>query len=69
LQLNLNVQSRLPVYGEGLYVRRCLDVCNHCRAIVFLIDKGNIGETYLVGGENPRRNLEVVHLPGYRHRT
>jgi dTDP-glucose 4,6-dehydratase len=50
----------LPVYGDGGQVRDWLHVSDHCRAIKSVIEKGDIGRTYLVGGDNPLTNLEVV---------
>ena len=40
----------IPVYGDGLYVRDWLHVEDHCRAIEAVLERGRIGETYLVGG-------------------
>lgn len=58
--MNAVEERELPVYGDGLQVRDWLHVFDHCRAILTVIDKGEIGETYLVGGENPRTNMEIV---------
>jgi dTDP-glucose 4,6-dehydratase len=58
---NLNEGKKVPVYGDGLYVRDWLYVEDHCEAIGLVIDKGKIGETYLVGGLNKDiSNLEVI---------
>ncbi|MBS1823379.1 MAG: dTDP-glucose 4,6-dehydratase [Acidobacteria bacterium] len=51
----------LPVYGDGQQVRDWLYVTDHCRALMTVLDKGRIGETYNVGGGNQRSNLEVVN--------
>ena len=51
----------LPIYGDGLQVRDWLFVEDHCRAIAAVLDKGQVGETYNVGGCNQRSNREVVH--------
>ena len=51
----------LPVYGEGLNVRDWLYVEDHCTAIWSVIEKGVVGETYNVGGNNEVRNIDVVH--------
>jgi len=40
----------IPIYGDGLYVRDWLHVEDHCRAIDAVLERGRIGETYLVGG-------------------
>ncbi len=42
--------KKIPVYGDGLYVRDWLYVDDHCRAIDIVLQKGKVGETYLVGG-------------------
>ncbi|MDP3963148.1 MAG: dTDP-glucose 4,6-dehydratase [bacterium] len=50
----------LPLYGDGLNVRDWIHVEDHCRAIDLVLQKGVIGETYLVGGNAERSNVEVV---------
>jgi len=50
----------LPIYGDGLQVRDWLFVMDHCKAIVEVLEKGVVGETYNIGGNNQRSNLEVV---------
>jgi dTDP-glucose 4,6-dehydratase len=50
----------LPIYGDGLQVRDWLFVEDHCKAIVEVLEKGVVGETYNIGGNNQRSNLEVV---------
>ena len=52
---------RIPVYGDGLQVRDWLHVIDHCRAIEKILDSGHAGDTYTIGGWEPRTNLEVVH--------
>jgi dTDP-glucose 4,6-dehydratase len=47
---NLLEDKKIPVYGDGLYVRDWLYVEDHCRAIDLILEKGKIGETYCVGG-------------------
>jgi dTDP-glucose 4,6-dehydratase len=51
----------LPVYGDGQQIRDWLFVLDHCRAIRTVLEDGRIGETYNVGGNNQRANLDVVH--------
>ena len=51
----------LPIYGEGQEVRDWLYVLDHCRAIVRVLDKGIIGETYNIGGWCEKANIDVVH--------
>ena len=50
----------LPVYGDGGNVRDWLFVGEHCTAIRSVLEKGRIGETYNIGGNSERNNLEVV---------
>jgi dTDP-glucose 4,6-dehydratase len=51
----------LPVYGDGKNVRDWLFVEDHCDAIRTVLSKGRVGETYNIGGQNEKRNLEIVH--------
>jgi dTDP-glucose 4,6-dehydratase len=50
----------LPVYGDGKNVRDWLYVSDHCAAIRTVLEKGRAGETYNVGGDAERQNIEVV---------
>ncbi|NYZ62269.1 dTDP-glucose 4,6-dehydratase [Luteimonas deserti] len=50
----------LPVYGDGKQVRDWLFVTDHCAAIRTVLEKGRVGETYNVGGDSERQNIEVV---------
>ncbi|KPN21284.1 dTDP-glucose 4,6-dehydratase [Xanthomonas sp. Mitacek01] len=50
----------LPVYGDGRQVRDWLFVTDHCAAIRTVLEKGRVGETYNVGGDSERQNIEVV---------
>jgi dTDP-glucose 4,6-dehydratase len=50
----------LPVYGDGRNVRDWLYVADHCDAVRLVLAKGRIGETYNIGGENERANIDVV---------
>ena len=52
----------LPIYGDGSNVRDWLHVSDHCQALMKVIDRGRIGETYNVGGGNERNNRQVVDL-------
>ena len=51
----------LPVYGDGRNVRDWLFVEDHCSAIRRVLEAGEVGETYNVGGDAERQNIEVVH--------
>ena len=58
---NLLRGKKVPVYGDGLYVRDWLYVEDHARAIEAILEKGKIGETYFVGGQTEDiPNIEVV---------
>jgi dTDP-glucose 4,6-dehydratase len=50
----------LPVYGDGKQVRDWLFVSDHCEAIRTVLAKGRVGETYNVGGNAEKQNIEVV---------
>jgi dTDP-glucose 4,6-dehydratase len=51
----------LPVYGDGRQVRDWLYVTDHCEAIRTVLRRGRLGETYNVGGNAERRNIDVVN--------
>lgn len=51
----------LPIYGEGKNVRDWLYVEDHAEALWILLQKGKKGETYNIGGEQEKRNVEIVH--------
>jgi len=51
----------LPIYGDGQQVRDWLYVGDHCTAIRRVLEGGQLGETYNVGGWNEKPNLDVVH--------
>jgi dTDP-glucose 4,6-dehydratase len=58
---NLIEGKKVPVYGDGLYVRDWLYVEDHVRAIDLILQKGKIGETYLVGGlTEDIPNIEII---------
>jgi dTDP-glucose 4,6-dehydratase len=59
--LNCLAEESLPVYGTGENVRDWLYVDDHCEAIYTIIEKGKIGETYNVGGNNEIQNIEIVN--------
>jgi len=60
--LNALDGKALPVYGDGQNVRDWLFVKDHCIAIWDVMTKGNIGETYNVGGCNEMKNIDVVKI-------
>ena len=58
--LNALEGKNLPVYGKGNQIRDWLYVEDHARALVLVATKGQIGETYNIGGHNEKQNIEVV---------
>jgi dTDP-glucose 4,6-dehydratase len=59
--LNALDLKSLPVYGKGDNVRDWLYVDDHAEALLTVFEKGKVGETYNIGGNNEKQNLEVVH--------
>lgn len=58
---NLMEDKKIPIYGDGLYVRDWLYVEDHCRAIERVLQDGKSGETYCVGGTTSDiNNLDVA---------
>lgn len=53
--------ENIPVYGKGDNVRDWLYVDDHARALWRVIEQGELGETYNIGGHNEKKNLDVVH--------
>ncbi len=51
----------LPVYGDGQQIRDWLHVSDHCSALRSVLEQGQPGETYNIGGRSERANLQVVH--------
>ncbi len=60
MTLNALAGKPLPVYGSGGNVRDWLHVADHCDAIWQVLNKGQVGETYVVGGRSEKTNLQVV---------
>lgn len=58
--LNALDEKPLPIYGKGDQIRDWLYVEDHAKALVTVVEKGVLGDTYNVGGRNERTNLEVV---------
>jgi dTDP-glucose 4,6-dehydratase len=52
----------IPVYGKGENVRDWLYVEDHARALLLVLTKGALGETYNIGGWNERRNIDLVEM-------
>jgi len=63
LVLNNALQGKdLPVYGDGGNIRDWLYVRDHCEAIAQVVQQGEVGESYNIGGHNEKKNLQVVEL-------
>jgi dTDP-glucose 4,6-dehydratase len=58
--LNACEGKNLPIYGDGANIRDWLHVEDHCRGILAVLEKGRVGETYCIGGDSEKTNLEVV---------
>ncbi|MFH1804584.1 MAG: dTDP-glucose 4,6-dehydratase [Pseudomonadota bacterium] len=58
--LNAVSGQPMPVYGDGGNVRDWLHVDDHVRALRLIVEKGRVGETYNVGGDNEARNIDMV---------
>ena len=52
----------LPVYGDGTQVRDWIHVTDHCVAIEAVLERGQVGEVYNIGGNSERTNVDVVRL-------
>jgi dTDP-glucose 4,6-dehydratase len=57
---NLIEGKKIPIYGRGLNVRDWLYVEDHSMAIDTILNKGKIGETYCLGGNSERRNIDIA---------
>jgi dTDP-glucose 4,6-dehydratase len=60
--LNALEGKPLPVYGDGLNVRDWLYVEDHCRALRCVLERGEPGQVYNIGGDSERNNLQVVNM-------
>lgn len=58
--LNAASGKQLPIYGNGQQIRDWLFVDDHVKALYKVLIKGKVGETYNIGGNNERKNIEVV---------
>jgi dTDP-glucose 4,6-dehydratase len=57
---NLLSGRRAKLYGQGLNVRDWIHVDDHSSAVLTILERGAIGETYLIGADNERANIDVV---------
>ncbi len=58
--LNAMEGKPLPIYGDGQQIRDWLYVEDHARALYEVVSRGSVGETYNIGGNNEKTNLDVV---------
>ena len=58
--LNALAGKPIPVYGQGLNVRDWLYVEDHADALLTVVQKGTVGRSYNIGGENEARNIDLV---------
>ena len=58
--LNALAGKPLPIYGDGSNIRDWLYVEDHADALLLVVQKGQVGRSYNIGGENERTNLELV---------
>ena len=59
---NAITEKKIPIYGDGMNIRDWLYVKDHCSGIMSVLDAGNVGETYNIGGWNEKSNIEVVKI-------
>lgn len=59
---NALAEKSLPIYGDGKNIRDWLHVADHCQALLQVLNAGIPGETYNIGSNNERSNLEIVTL-------
>ena len=59
---NLIEDKKIPLYGDGLNIRDWIHVDDHSSAVDLILHEGKIGETYCVGGDSEKTNLEITHL-------
>lgn len=60
--LNIVEEKPLPVYGDGKNIRDWLYVEDHCDALMTTLEKGEQGETYNIGGNEERENIDIVRM-------
>jgi dTDP-glucose 4,6-dehydratase len=62
VMINAMTGRPIPIYGDGKQVRDWLHVEDHCEAIYLVIQRGELGETYNIGGDNQPSNIELVEI-------
>jgi dTDP-glucose 4,6-dehydratase len=60
--INALNNNKLPVYGDGMYVRDWIYVIDHNKAIDLVLDKGKIGEVYNIGASNEMPNIKIIKI-------
>jgi dTDP-glucose 4,6-dehydratase len=60
--LNAYLDKGIPVYGNGKQIRDWIFVEDHCSAIEKIIQKGKYGETYLIGENGEKKNIDVIRM-------
>lgn len=60
--INALSNKPIPIYGDGLQIRDWIYVYDHCSALDTILKKGAYGETYLVGVNNEKHNLDVIKM-------
>ena len=60
--LKASFDEPIPVYGQGINVRDWLYVEDHAEALLTVLQKGQIGRSYNIGGNNEARNIDLVHM-------
>lgn len=59
--LNAIQNKPIPIYGDGKNIRDWLYVDDHAKALLLILEKGKVGQSYNVGGENELSNIELVN--------
>ena len=59
---NILRDKEIPIYGDGQNIRDWLHVNDHCDALLKILLKGKIGESYNIGSENELKNIDLVNL-------
>lgn len=60
--LNALAEKSIPIYGRGINVRDWLFVEDHAAALLMVLQKGELGRSYNIGGENEFKNIEIVNM-------
>ncbi len=60
--LNALAGKPIPIYGQGVNIRDWLYVEDHADALLTVVQKGEVGRTYNIGGENEARNIDLVRM-------